>query len=127
MEILNQCKPEYKDILLLKLIRGETVDITKDSDMFYQINKDRVSLDEFTNRDKFKYAAKATKTMKEYLDDPRHAKTKSKKMRWLGDIPAEIWFSRPEFSPLLDKAERDRNIKKFLNTFTTFRGGEKQL
>lgn len=126
MRLLAQCKPEYKDKLLLRILKGENVDITRDSDLFYQINKDRVSLEEFTNRSKFKPAAEATKSMKQHMLDPRTGRSRGKQLRWLGDIPAEIYFSRPEFSPTLAKGERDRNIKKFLNSFPTFRAGDKQ-
>lgn len=127
MELLSRCKPEYKDILLMKLIKGERIDITKDEDLFYQVNKDRVTLEQFVNRDKFKQQAHNVKLQKEYLHDPRTAKTKGGKFRWLGDIPDEVYFSRPEFSPLLPKEERLANIKKFLNTFPTFRAGDKRL
>lgn len=119
MKALSECRPEYKDILLMKILQGETVDITKDADLFYQVNKDRVSLSEFTERDKFKAAADAMKLEKSLGFDT--AKSKQGRMRRIGDIPAEIFFSRPEFSPNLPKDERDRNIRKFLNEFNTFR------
>lgn len=127
MELLARCKPEYKDILLMKLIKGERIDITKDEDLFYQVNKDRVTLEQFVNRDKFKQQANNVKMQKEYLHDPRMGKTKGGKFRWLGDIPDEVYFSRPEFSPTLPKEERLANIKKFLNMFPTFRAGDKRL
>jgi len=127
MKALAECKPEYKDILLYKILKGEIVDITKDADLFYQINKDRVSLNEFTERDKFKAAAQQVKNLKGVMTDPVSGKSKGKKIRWLGDIPAEIFFSRPEFSPLLSKEERTANIKKWLNEYHIFRAGEKKL
>lgn len=126
MRILSQVKPEYKDIILARILKGERkVRITGDEDLFYSVNRDRVSLEEFTNRDKFKAAAEQTKLMREHLNDKTHGYNKSKKMKWLGDIPAEIFFSRPEFSPNLPKAQRDKNIRKFLNTFQAFKGPEK--
>ena len=127
MELLARCKPEYKDILLMKLIKGERIDLTKCEDLFYQVNKDRVTLEQFVSRDKFKQQAKNVKVQREYLHDPRTAKTKGGKLRWLGDIPDEVYFSRPEFSPQLPKEERLRNIKKFLNTFNQFRAGDQRL
>lgn len=124
MKMLANCKPEYKDILLMKILKGEVVDITKDADLFYQINKDRVSMDEFTNRDKFKASAEDMKRMKSMID-PNH---KSKKgMKLIGEIPPEIYFSRPEFSPDLPKEERDRNIRKWLNTYNVFKISDKTL
>lgn len=119
MALLANCKPEYKDALLLRILKGEKVDITQDSDLFYQINADRVSMDEFTNRDKFKAAAKQVKHMNDNLDNKGY--TKDKKMRWMGDIPAEIFFSRPEFSPTISKEERDANIRKWLQQFPSFK------
>lgn len=127
MRLLAQCRPEKKDLLLARILKGEKVDITQDSDLFYQINKDRVTLEEFTNRDKFKAEANAMKYQKQGLYDKNHGKFKQGKGRWLGDIPAEIFFSRPEFSPQLTKEERLKNIKKFLNDFPVFRAGDKQL
>ena len=124
MKMLANCKPEYKDILLARILRGETVDITKDEDLFYQVNKDRVSLDEFTNRDKFKASAKDMKRMKSHID-PNHKSASG--MKLIGEIPPEIYFSRPEFSASLPKEERARNIKKWLNTHTVFRIQDKQI
>ena len=125
MHLLQACKPEKKDALLMRILRGETVDITKDEDLFFQVNKDRVSLEQFTNRDKFKSDAQAMKWAKQNMHDPSKGKTKGNKMRWLGDIPSEIYFSRPEFSPLLPKHEREKNIRKFLNQFPVFKAGDK--
>lgn len=127
MKALSECKPENKDLLLYRILKGERhVPITGDEDLFYQVNKDRVSLDEFTDRDKFKAAAEATKQTKAGMYDAS-GKSKDKKMRWLGDIPAEIFFSRPEFSPLLPKEERAANIRKWLNEYNAFRAGDKLL
>lgn len=124
MKMLQNIRPENKDIYLLKIFRGEEVDITKDEDLFYQVNKDRVSLDEFTNRDKFKESAEDMKKMKQNID-PNHKSAQG--MKLIGEIPPEIYFSRPEFSPLLPKEERTRNIKKWLNANSVFKIGDKQL
>jgi hypothetical protein len=125
MRLLSLCKPEKKDMMLYRLWKGEKIDITQDEDLFFQVNKDRVSLDEFTSRDKFKASAKDFKKVKEAVD-PKNM-SKEGKLRHIGDIPPEIYFSRPEFSPLLDKKERDKNIRKWLNQFNAFRIGDTQL
>lgn len=128
MQALAQCVPEAKDMLLLRIIRGEKhVPITGDEDLFYSVNRDRVSMEEFTERDKFKQAEKAVKQFKQTLYDPMYGRSKNKKLRLLGEIPAEIYFSRKEFSPTLDKKERDTNIRKWLNQYHTFRAGDKQV
>lgn len=123
------CKPEKKDILLLKLLRGETIDVTKDEDLFFHVNKDRVTLEQFTNREKFRADAEDMKWMKKGMYDPKHGKLRNGMSgRWLGDIPAEIYFSRKELSdPNIPKHERLKNIKKFLNEFPVFRAGEKRV
>lgn len=123
--LLQICKPEKKDILLLRLIKGEKIDITRDEDLFFQVNKDRVSLEDFTARNKFKESAEEWKNMKAVIN-PKHL-SKEGKMRLIGEIPAEIYFSRPEFSPLLDKKERDSNIRKWLNMFKVFKTEDKVL
>lgn len=127
MLLLSRCRPERKDELLLRIWRGETVDITKDEDMFYLVNKDRMSLAAYTDRDKYKIDAKGMKLSKEGLHDTAYGKSKGKKLRWLGDIPEEIFFTRPEFSPSLDKKERDVNIRKWLNSHPVFRAGDKKV
>ena len=125
MLLLQNCKPENKDIYLLKLLKGETIDLTKDEDLFYQVNKDRVTLEQFVNRDKFKGHAQQMKWMRQSLKDTRHAKSGSGKGRLLGEIPAEIYFGRKEFSsPSIDRQERLKNIKHFFNQFPAFRAGE---
>jgi hypothetical protein len=124
MRLLSICKPEKKDQLLYRIWKGETVDITTDEDLFYTVNKDRVSLTEFTNRDKFKESAKDFKKMKEGINPDHKSKAG---LRLIGEIPPEIYFSRPEFSPLLSKEERTKNIKKWLNEFNAFRLGDKEL
>lgn len=127
MNLINSLRPEKKDELLLRIIRGETVDITQDEDLFFQVNKDRVSLDQFTNRSKYETEAEIMKQNKQFLTDPVYGKTQGGKFRYLGDIPAEIFFSRPEFSNKLDRKERDANIRKFLNEYHVFRAGDKRV
>lgn len=128
MAILANCKPEKKDELLYRIVKGETVDITRDEDIFFQVNKDRVTMAEFTNRDKFMADAKFMKEYRKDLLDPTHAKTRSKAMRELGQIPAEIYYARKELSdPNIPREERLRNIKKFFNDFPAFRTGDKRL
>lgn len=121
---LSQIRPEKKDIYLARLLRGETIDLTKDEDLFFQVNKDRVSLNEFTERDKFKRSAEDMKRMKSNID-PNHKSAGG--MRLIGEIPPEIYFARPEFSPTLSREERSRNIKKWLNTHSVFRISDKRL
>lgn len=122
-------KPSEKDIILAKIVRGDkNIDITKDEDIFYQINKDRVSIEQFTNRDKFKADAAQMKEFKQTLLDPAYGRTKTKNARLLGEIPAEIYYARKEFSdPMIPMQERVENMKKFFNTFPVFRAGDKRL
>lgn len=118
-----------KEEILQRIVRGErSVDITKSEDIFYQVNKDRVSMDQFVNRDKFVGDAKFMHEYKRDLYDTDHARTKSKAMRQLGQIPAEIYFARKELSdPNLPREERLKNMKKFFNDFPSFRTGDKRL
>jgi hypothetical protein len=128
MRIMSQVKLEAKDIILARILKGERcVDITKNEDMFYAVNKDRVTLERFTNRDKFKQEADNVAWQRQLLHDPEYGKSKGKKMRWLGDIPADVYFSRPEFSPMLSPDERQANIRAFLNKFPKFRAGSKPV
>lgn len=129
MKFLKNVRPEKKDEALLRIIRGEKdVDITTDENLYYQINKDRVSIEEFVNRDKFLQDAKEMKQMKANLWDKKHGMNPSKKGRLLGEIPAEIFFSRKELSdPTLSKEERSKNIKKFFNQFPAFKAGDGRL
>lgn len=129
MKILANCKPEKKDMILLRILRGEKgIDITQDEDIFFQVNKDRMSMEQYVNRDKFIADAKFMHEYKRDLHDTTHARTKSKAMRELGQIPAEIYYARKELSdPMIPRHERLKNIKKFLNDFPAFRTGDKRL
>lgn len=129
MRLLAKIKPDAKDKFIAAWLRGDkSIDITQDEDLFYQVNKDRVTLEKFVDRDKFKEDAEAMKIHKAYLNDPKYGKTKGGKMRWLGDIPAEIYFSRKEFSdPAIPKEERWKALKNFFNSFPVFRAGDKPL
>lgn len=124
MRMLAWVKPEKKDELLLRIARGETVDITKDEDLFFQINRDRVSMEEQVNRDKYQPIADHIKHTREVIGDIKFGQTKGKKLRYLGDIPADIYFTHPWFSPNLPKEERDANIRKFFKMFPKFRVGD---
>ncbi len=118
-----------KEEFLQRFMHGQkSIDITKSEDIFYQVNKDRVSMDQFVNRDKFVDDAKAMHEFKRDLIDPKFGRTKSKHNRHLGDIPAEIYYARKELSdPNLPREERLKNIKKFLNDFPAFRTGDARL
>ncbi len=124
MEFLANCKPEKRDEALLRILRGEKdVDITKDEDLFFQVNKDRVSLDQYTNRDKFKASAEDMKKMKQNID-PNH-RSPGSHMKLIGEMPPEIYFNRPEFAAM--NPDRAKNIKKWLNEYHAFRIGDKKL
>lgn len=125
MKLLSFVKPENKDRLLLKLARGERIDLTQDSDLFYQINADRMSMEDWMKQDKFKHHIQSMKDLKSSMSDK--GKTKEGKMRLIGEIPLSVYYTRPEFSPKLPPAERARNIKQFLNENPVFRISDKRV
>ena len=125
--LLTWVKPENKDRLLAKLIQGEKVDITKDEDLFYRINIDRMPMEKIIDRNKYKPLAEHVKQTRKHIDDPWYGQTKDKKLRYLGEIPADLYFSHPWFSPNLPKEERDANIRKFFRMFPAFRVGSKEI
>jgi hypothetical protein len=118
-----------KEEVLQRIMRGDkSVDITKSEDIFHQVNKDRMSIDQFTNRTKFNPIARDIKEFKRDLLDTKFGKTKSGHGRLVGMIPSEIFFARKELSdPNLPKEEKDKNINKFLNEFPVFRTGDARL
>ncbi len=118
-----------KEEFLQRYMAGQrSIDITHSEDIFFQVNKDRVSMDEFVNRDRFKQDAKDMKEFKKDLYDQSLGRTKSKHGRLLGDIPAEIYYSRKEFSdPNMPMEERIKHMKKFFNDFPSFRAGDKRI
>lgn len=118
-----------KEEILQRIMSGQkSVDITHSEDIFYQVNKDRVSIDQFTNRDKFKHDAAQMKEFKKDLVDQKFGQTKSKHGRLIGEMPAEIYYARKEFSdPTIPREERIRNMKKFFNDFPAFRVGDARL
>lgn len=111
--------------LIAKLNRGETVDITKDEGLFYALNRNNVSMEQFVNRAKFDSDAQAVKELKKNLSN--NGWTKEKKMRLIGEIPANIYYSRKEFTPNQSKEDLNKNIKKFLNDFPQFRTVDKRV
>lgn len=128
MEALARVKPENKDKYLLQLLQGKTIDLTKDEDLFYQVNKNNVSLEQFVSRDKFKADAEEMKVMRSNLVDGRLGMTEGKRMRLLGEMPAEIYYARKEFSdPNIPKEERAKAMKKFFNEFSAFRAGDRRI
>ena len=128
MRLLQWVKPEKKDELLTRIAKGEMVDITKDEDLFYQINVDRMSIDKAMDRNKYKQLAEDMKVVRQNLHDPMYGKTRSKTFkRYLGEIPDHIYFTHPWFSPMLSAEERSANIRKFFNLFPAFRAGSKEI
>lgn len=127
MRLLAWVRPEKKDELLARIARGEVVDITRDEDLFYRLNVDRMPIEKLMDRNKYKPLAEHVKQTRSHIDDPWYGKTKGKKMRYLGEIPADIYFSHPWFSPNLPKHERDANVRKFFNLFPAFRVGHKEI
>lgn len=128
MQLLNSVRPEKKDILLLKLARGEKIDLTKDSDLFYQINANRMSMDDWMKQDRLTPQIQSMKDAKANIYDTKYGQTKGKKMRWLGDIPDWVYFNHPHlFGPMVPREERTRNIKKWLNENPLFKAGDAKL
>lgn len=119
MRMMSWVKPEKKDELLLRLVRGETINLHKDEDLFYQVNRDRVSMERQVNRDKYKHIANHMKETRKVLHTV-DGKTLQGQFRYKGDIPADIYFTHPWFSPTLPKEERDRNIDRFFKLFPDF-------
>lgn len=127
MRLLAWVKPEKKDILLARIFKGERVNIQNDADLFFQINRDRIPLQDQMKRDKYQQLANHVKDAREVVHDRNYGYTKDKKLRYLGEIPADIYFTHPMFSPNLPKHERDANIRKFLNEFPAFKVGDKKV
>jgi hypothetical protein len=119
MRMLKWVTPTEKDKLLARLIKGETIDLHKDEDLFYQINIDRLPMEKVMNRDKYKPLAQHMKDTRTVLHTVE-GKTIGGHFRYKGEIPADIYFTHPWFSPTLSKEERDANIEKFFRMFPDF-------
>lgn len=117
--LLAWVKPEKKDELLLRLCMGKTIDLHKDEDLFYQINRDRVSMEKQVNRNKYKQIANHMKETRKVLNTV-DGKTVQGRFKYKGDIPADLYFTHPWFSPTLPKEERDANIERFFHMFPDF-------
>src|SRR5258708_18503107 len=119
MRMLKWAKPTTKDKLLAKLLQGEKIDLHKDEDLFYQINMDRVSMEKHMSRDKYRPLANHMKETRKVLKNIE-GKTIEGHFRYKGEIPADLYFSHPWFSPTLSKEERTANIEKFFRMFPDF-------
>lgn len=122
MRMMQWVKPEKKDELLLRLVRGETVDITKDADLFYQVNRERMSLDAQMQRDKYQDLANHMKDARDVMNEGGW--TANKHWKYLGDIPPEIYYTHPMFSPNLPRNEKSKNVRQFFKDFPQFRGSK---
>lgn len=109
------CKPDKKDELFVRLMKGEKIDLHKDEDLFYHINRDRVSMEKQVERSKYDAIARHAKHAKEILRN-------GKRLRYKGEIPMDLWLTHPWFSPSLSKEERDANINRFFKMFPKFAG-----
>lgn len=118
MRLLAHVRPEKKDELLMRIARGEIVDITKDEDLFYQINIDRVGMEKLVEREKYRPLVEHMKDARDVMTNEGWNKDKTRK--YLGEIPAELYFTHPWFSPTLSKEEKDKNIRKFFKLFPQF-------
>lgn len=119
MRMLSWVKPENKDILLTKLCMGQQIDLHKDEDLFYQINRDRIPMERSMNREKYRPIANHMKETRKVLHTI-DGKTKAGHFRYRGEIPADIYFTHPWFSPLLSNEERQKNIERFFKLFPDF-------
>ena len=130
MAMIARVKPENKDKLLYRIWSGERkVNIQADEDLFFQLNADRMSMEDFVNKraHKFEGDAKAMDDIKDGLTDVKYGRSKGNKFRLKGHIPPEIYFTHPWFHPSLPREERDKNIARFFNMFPKFRAGEAQI
>lgn len=117
--MMRWARPEKKDELLFRIWKGERVDITKDEDLFFQINRDRISMEKQMERDKYKPLANHMKETRKVLHNVE-GKTVEGHFRYKGEIPADIYFTHPWFSPTLSKEERQANIERFFRMFPDF-------
>lgn len=119
MRAMKWVTPEKKDELIARLLLGQKIDLHKDEDLFYQINMDRVSMEKHMTRDKYKPLANHMKDTRRVLKNI-DGKTVEGHFRYKGEIPADLYFSHPWFSPTLSKEERNKNIEKFFRMFPDF-------
>lgn len=117
--MLKWAKPTVKDQLLAQVLQGKKIDLHKDEDLFYQVNMDRVSMEKHMSRDKYKPLADHMKETRKVIKNI-DGKTMEGHFRYKGEIPADLYFSHPWFSPMLSKEERKANIDKFFRLFPDF-------
>lgn len=119
MKALKWAKPTIKDQLLAQVLQGKTIDLHKDEDLFYQVNIDRISMDKHMTREKYRPLANHMKNTRQVLKNI-DGKTIEGHFQYKGEIPADLYFTHPWFSPTLSKEERKANIEKFFRLFPDF-------
>jgi hypothetical protein len=90
-----------------------------DDEIYYAFHGKDLPMEEFMKQERYKRDATAAKSDIKNLDNKGW--TKDKHMKLLAQIPAHIYFTRPEFSPYLDPKEREANIRKFLAQYPAFK------
>lgn len=108
-----------EEMALAPLLKGEKIDLTKNEQLFYQFNRDRIGIEKQVEREKYDPLAKDVSDLRQAVDNKGWTKDKTKKL--IGFIPNDIYFTHPWFSPNLSKKERDENIQKFFQMFPKFR------
>jgi hypothetical protein len=121
---LDAIRQDKQVEIIARLMRGETVDIRKDEETFYAVNANKMDMEMFVSRDKFNEHAQQAKQIRE-ANRINNGFSPDHRFRHIGEIPANVWFSRKEFAP--DNPDREKNIKKFLNEFPAFRTVDKPV
>ena len=91
----------------------------QDSELHFALEGKRMPMEEYMKQHKFAEDAKASKEIG--LNTKDHGWTAKKQQKLIGQIPASIFFGRPEFSFNLPAKERAANIRKFLNEYPAFK------
>jgi hypothetical protein len=106
--------------ILAALLRGETVDLAKDPGLYYAAFGKKMDIDDLVNRvDKDRTDEINQAKMFRKLNHDNKGYTDKKSMRHIGEIPADIFFSRPEFHP--SNPNRAEEIRKFLIAYPAFK------
>ena len=121
---LDAIKRDKQIEILARLLRGETVDLTKDEETFYAVNANKMDMEMFVSRDKFLPHAQQAKAIREQ-NRSNNGFSAGKRFRHIGEIPANVFFSRAEFHE--SNPNRDAAIRKFLNEFPAFRVVDKPV
>jgi hypothetical protein len=95
---------------------------SNDPEFHYGFNAKTMPLEQYMQQDKFKAVAEQNKGVRKNMRN--RGWNQSKTQRHIAEIPADVFFNRPELNSHLPQKQFSENVRKFLRDFPAFKVSE---